>query len=185
MITPLEIRQQQFKRVLRGYDRDEVHAFLNALSQEWEKQLENQRNLKEELERTRASYDTLKEVEGMLHKTLMQAERSSKDTLENARQKAELRLREAEGQARDLIREASDERKHLQQEVDELTRRRNQVLMQLQLFLKTQLDKLGAFELNELPVSPESEVRRITPPSAPNFFESDANGQLDNLLDED
>ncbi|MEO1450604.1 MAG: DivIVA domain-containing protein [Bacteroidota bacterium] len=184
MITPLEIRQQQFKRVLRGYDRDEVHAFLNALSQEWEKLLENQRNLKEEMERIRASYETLKEVEGMLHKTLMQAEKSSKDTLENARQKAELKMREAEAQARDLIREASDERKHLQQEVDELTRRRNQVLMQLQLFLKTQLEKLGSFELNELPVSSEPEVRQITPPSSENFFESGSNGQMDDLLDE-
>lgn len=184
MITPLEIRQQQFKRVFRGYDRDEVHAFLNALSQEWEKHLESQRSLKEELERTRASYNTLKEVEGMLHKTLMQAEKSSKDTVENARQKAELKLREAEGQARDLIREASDERKHLQQEVDELTRRRDQVLMQLQLFLKTQLDKLGAFELNELPPTLAPEVWQITPPADTNFFDAGPNGQLDDLLDD-
>ena len=36
-ITPLEIRQKVFEKKLRGYDRDEVAAFLNSLSIEWEK----------------------------------------------------------------------------------------------------------------------------------------------------
>ncbi|MEO0640358.1 MAG: DivIVA domain-containing protein, partial [Bacteroidota bacterium] len=82
MITPIEIRQQSFKRALRGYDKDEVDAFLLALSQEWEHQLEAYRSLKEELEKTQSKYNTLKEVEDILHKTLMQAEQSSRDALE-------------------------------------------------------------------------------------------------------
>ncbi|MEM9984002.1 MAG: DivIVA domain-containing protein, partial [Bacteroidota bacterium] len=84
MITPQEIKSQSFRRVMRGYDREEVHAFLQALAQEWEQQLVAHKDLKEELERTKASYRTLKEVEDMLHRTLMQAEQSARDTVENA-----------------------------------------------------------------------------------------------------
>ena len=34
-ITPLEIRQKEFEKGFRGYDNDEVSAFLNSLSIEW------------------------------------------------------------------------------------------------------------------------------------------------------
>ena len=36
-ITPLEIRQKNFEKKLRGYDKDEVSAFLLSLSNEWER----------------------------------------------------------------------------------------------------------------------------------------------------
>ena len=36
-ITPLEIRQKSFEKVFRGYDKDEVAAFLQILGSEWEK----------------------------------------------------------------------------------------------------------------------------------------------------
>ena len=36
-ITPIEIRQKTFEKVFRGYDKEEVQAFLQSLSQEWER----------------------------------------------------------------------------------------------------------------------------------------------------
>jgi cell division initiation protein len=151
MITPIEIRQHAFKKAFRGYDPDEVNAFLLALSQDWEQQVEAYRTIKEEFDKVQASYNTLKEVEGMLHKTLMQAERSSRDTLENARYKAELRIKEAEQEAREIIRKGHQDRDDLKQEISDLSRRRDQLLMQLQIFLKSQLERLESLELMELP----------------------------------
>ena len=87
MLTPNEIRQQNFSRELRGYNRVEVDAFLHEVSQALENQIEANRALTSEIEKLKASYHTLKEVENMLHKTLMQAEHSSRATMENARQK--------------------------------------------------------------------------------------------------
>ena len=66
MITPIEIRQQTFKRSLRGYDTDEVRNFLVSLSEEWEKYIEESRKLKAEFERVQANYNSLKELETML-----------------------------------------------------------------------------------------------------------------------
>ena len=39
-ITPLEIRQKTFEKNIRGFDKDEVNAFLISLSSEWEKLLD-------------------------------------------------------------------------------------------------------------------------------------------------
>jgi cell division initiation protein len=169
MITPIEIRQQQFRKSFRGYDPEEVQAFLKALSQEWEKQLESQRGLRAELEKIQASYRTLKEVEDMLHKTLMQAEQSSRDTLDNARQKAELLVQDAEARAREILRKGVEDRNQLQREIEELSRQRDQVLGQLQVFLQAQLDRLHAWERSELPPAHHPASGTSAPDPAPLF----------------
>ncbi|MEM7659856.1 MAG: DivIVA domain-containing protein [Bacteroidota bacterium] len=182
MITPLEIRQQTFRKVMRGYDREEVHAFLLALSKEWEMQLANERQQKEQLQKITASYETLKEVEDMLHKTLMQAEQSARDTLENARQKAELRLRESELKAKEIVRKGMADRNHLQRELEELTRRREQIISQLHIFLNTQLNHLNGYQMAELPAA-----HSPTPiqNGEADFFEAKENGSADHALLDD
>lgn len=164
MITPIEIRQQTFKKVLRGYDKDEVEAFLLALSQEWEQQTEAFRSMKAELDKVKASYDTLKEVEAMLHKTLHQAEQSSRDMMENARQKADLKIREAEVKADEIIRKGKDDLRHMKQDISELGQRREQLMIQMQVFLKTHLEQLETYGFPELP--------------APSTFNGHLNGQV-------
>ena len=190
MITPAEIRQQAFKKVLRGYDKEEVHAFLMALSNEWEKQLEVERNLKDELTQLQARYQTLKEVEDMLHKTLMQAEQSSRDTIENARQKAELRLREAESRAHEIVKRGIEDRNSLQKEIEEFSSRRDQILTQLRIFLKTQLDRLENFELVELPPARKNGTSSLSNGTNDSLFgasdnDNDNEGSLlDDIMDE-
>jgi cell division initiation protein len=191
MITPIEIRQQKFKRGLRGYDKEEVDAFLIALSKEWEQQLEEYRKLKDELEKIQNNYNTLKEVEDILHKTLMQAEQSSRDTMENARQKAELRLREAEARAQEIVRKGVEDRNDIQREIAELTRYRDKVLSQLQGFLRTQIDHLHTFEHDELPEHQrEAQITESSHSTTRNFFETttengtSSSGLVDDITDE-
>ena len=45
-ITPLEIKRKTFEKKLRGFDKDEVNAFLVSLSQEWERLLNENNELK-------------------------------------------------------------------------------------------------------------------------------------------
>ncbi|MEZ4773493.1 MAG: DivIVA domain-containing protein [Bacteroidia bacterium] len=186
MITPIEIRQHTFKKALRGFDKDEVQAFLVALSQEWEQQQDKYRALREEMDKVQASYQTLKEVEDMLHRTLMQAEQSSRDTVENARQKAELRIREAESRAHEIVKKGIEDRNTLQREIEEFARRRDQILTQLRVFLKTQLDRLESFELAELPpASFNPLVQAGDKNNIDNFLGSGENGTADsNLLND-
>jgi len=161
MITPIEIRQQSFKKSLRGYDREEVDAFLLALSQEWSRQMEAHKAVKDELYRVQTSYNTLKEVEGMLHKTLIQAEQSSRDTMESAKQRANIKVREAEGEAQSILRQGREERDNLRREITELARKREQLMVQLKGFLSTQLEFVNTYEGRELPPSSEPTPKHL------------------------
>ncbi|HEY0743715.1 MAG TPA: DivIVA domain-containing protein, partial [Chryseosolibacter sp.] len=72
-ITPLEIRQKTFEKNFRGYEKDEVHAFLLTLSQEWERLMDENKELRIKLETTEREVSKLREVESSLFKTLKTA----------------------------------------------------------------------------------------------------------------
>src|ERR1043166_1076647 len=93
-ITPLEIRQKSFEKVLRGYDKDEVNAFLQSLSQEWERNLDEVKELKMRLDSTEREVNKLREVESSLFKTLKTAEDTGASVIDQANKTAELILRE-------------------------------------------------------------------------------------------
>lgn len=83
-VTPLEIRQKGFEKKLRGYDKDEVNAFLLSLSQEWERVLDESKELKIKLETSEREVQKLREVENSLFKTLKTAEDTGANVVEQA-----------------------------------------------------------------------------------------------------
>ena len=49
-ITPLDIYQKEFRRVLRGIDADEVEEFLETVADDYEKLIKENKDLKEQME---------------------------------------------------------------------------------------------------------------------------------------
>lgn len=133
-ITPLEIRQKSFEKNLRGYDKDEVTAFLVSLSQEWEKLLDELKDSKMRLESSEREVSKLREVEGTLFKTLKTAEDTGNHLIEQANKAAELQLRESQLQAEGLLYEARTKAKSI---VEEAEVRSQQILDEIESQLKT------------------------------------------------
>ena len=69
-VTPLEIRQKTFEKGFRGYEKEEVDAYLIALSSEWEKLLIEIRDQKIKIESLERDVQKMREVESTLYKTL-------------------------------------------------------------------------------------------------------------------
>lgn len=105
-VTPLEIRQKSFEKVFRGYDKDEVTAFLQVLSDEWIKSNEEKKSLEIKLEAAEKEISKLREVESSLYKTLKTAEDTGANMIEQANKAAELQLKETKLKADNLLREA-------------------------------------------------------------------------------
>lgn len=105
-ITPLEIRQKSFEKVLRGYDKDEVNAFLLTLSQEWERVLDEGKEFRIKLEAAEREVTKLREVESSLYKTLKTAEDTGANVIEQANKTAELHLKETQLNAEAILNEA-------------------------------------------------------------------------------
>ncbi|MFM7855952.1 MAG: DivIVA domain-containing protein [Flammeovirgaceae bacterium] len=117
-ITPLEIRQKAFERVLRGYDKDEVNAYLQSLSQEWERTLDEAKEVRIKYEAAEREVTKLREVENSLYKTLKTAEDTGANVIEQANKTAELILREAQMKSDALVNEAKSKAKDTIEEAE-------------------------------------------------------------------
>jgi len=105
-ITPLEIRQKTFEKKMRGYDKDEVNAFLFSLSQEWEHVQDQLKELKIKFQSAENEIKQLREVENSLFKTLKTAEDTGANMIDQATKTADLHLRETQMNADALLNEA-------------------------------------------------------------------------------
>lgn len=145
-ITPLEIRQKAFERVLRGYDKDEVNAYLQSLSQEWERMLDDAKEIKIKYEATEREVAKLREVESSLYKTLKTAEDTGANVIDQANKTAELILREAQMKADALMNEAKNKAKNAIEESEFISK---QMLVEMEERLKTLGQHYKTLELHK------------------------------------
>ena len=118
-ITPIEIRQHTFEKTFRGYEIEEVDAFLASLSQEWDRVLNESKMLRMQLEIAEKEASKLREIEMTLFKTLKTAEDTSTMITNQANQQAEKQLIDASQQSEKLMAEAQLKAKSIVKEAEE------------------------------------------------------------------
>ncbi|NWF51453.1 MAG: DivIVA domain-containing protein [Nitrospirae bacterium] len=107
-ITPLDIQQKQFPMKFRGFDVEEVYAFLEVIREEMEDLLRENASLKEDMVKLENQIKEYKDMETTLRETLMTAQQMVEEYKTNARKEAELLIREAEIKADNLLKEAQE-----------------------------------------------------------------------------
>lgn len=151
-LTPLDIRKQEFKKVLRGYDPVEVETFTEMTANEMEnllKELNECRTKVTELETQLRDY---KMMEKTLQQTLMQAQETTGKTYEAARRDAESIIKDAEMKAAHIINTANMELGKLNQEIMQLRSRRDSLIGRLRVLLSSELELIKALELGSDPI---------------------------------
>ena len=102
-ITPIDIQKHRFRNTFRGFDRDEVTAFMQAVSEQVEKSVLEINSLKEEVAGLRESVTGHEAKEKILRETLMTAQRLAEELKDAARKDGDLIVREAEHKADQLM----------------------------------------------------------------------------------
>ncbi|MCP4456595.1 MAG: DivIVA domain-containing protein [Cytophagales bacterium] len=140
-ITPLEIRQKDFEKKLRGYDKDEVQAFLVSLSNEWERMVGEGKELQIKLEHAEKEVKKLREVESSLFKTLKTAEDTGANLVDQANKAADLHLKETQMNAEALLSESKQKARAIiekaEQEAKEIINEVQEGVKELDLNYKT------------------------------------------------
>ena len=107
-ITPLDIQQKQFPYKFRGFDDEEVYAFLEIIREEMEDLLRENATLRENVIRLENQIKEYKDMETTLRETLVTAQQMVEDYKSNARKEAELLIKEAELRADATLQEAQE-----------------------------------------------------------------------------
>lgn len=126
-ITPLDLRQQKFRKVFRGYDPTEVDALLAEVAEEYEHALRETDRLQQELVHAEALVNEHREHERNLRNTLLTAQRLADEIRDKAEHDAHRMLEEAEGRADLLLQKAQARLDEIQRQIDGLKLKRKDV----------------------------------------------------------
>ncbi|HET9949327.1 MAG TPA: DivIVA domain-containing protein [Longimicrobiales bacterium] len=152
-LTPLDVRNKRgdFKKLMRGYDPQEVDVFLEIVAERLEALIRENMALKERASALQAQVNTQAEREQAVQAALVTAQELRADIRSQAQREAENILKEAETERRRLIAEAEaearsrlrdSERKldHLVDSLQEMERRRARFLRDFRQLLERELD---------------------------------------------
>lgn len=95
MITAMEIRNQQFKKSLRGFNEDEVRNFLVRLSQDYENLYSENSQLRENMQRIQYELDKYRKMEETMNNSIILAQQTAEEVIANARKEANLHLEDS------------------------------------------------------------------------------------------
>lgn len=159
-LTPIEIKQQQFEKSLRGFDVADVQAFLTLVSNEYEHLLTKNKELEDQIEKLGDRVRHYERVEEALHETLQTTKESVAQKMDNARLEAKNTTDKAQMEAEGIIQEANQQRAHIRQSILRLLDRRDEIISGISSYLdnaKNSIDKFSKDEMSifALPVDEE------------------------------
>ena len=155
-MTSLDLRKQTFKKVMRGYDKDEVQAFLEMIADEFERLNRDNLKLQEQDAQLQMEVDRFRSMEETLHEMLKTAQLAAEDVRENARKEGRLMVKEAELLANRAIENARSQVHTIRAEVVELRNQRDLFVARFQALTQAQTDFLAQLEFTDTNVVQEA-----------------------------
>ncbi len=138
-ITPLDVRKQEFKRGMRGYDNDEVRAFLANVADEYEAVLVDNKQLRERILEQDEKLTEFRNLEKALRDTLMTAEKVMQESKENARRQGEVLIAEARQRAQETLAEGRARLEELRREALAVHREKDTFLARFRSLAEAQI----------------------------------------------
>jgi cell division initiation protein len=123
-LSPLDIQQQQFRRVMRGYSPAEVHQFLEVVSEQLFQASREQQEAQSALALCAQERDGLLAREEELKAAMMTAQRAVDELRGQASKEAQLVLEDAELRAEKILLHAQGKVSEMSETCQDLRRER-------------------------------------------------------------
>jgi len=148
IISSKDIKKRDFKKSLRGYDSDEVDAFLETVSAHYEKLLVENKNQAEKIKSLLQDIDIYKENEANLQRAIVRSQELGEEIVATAKKRAEIITHEAELDARKIKQDLEDEILNKRQELEVIKLKNEKTFDDVRNFLTDKLNELDEFFKN-------------------------------------
>ena len=176
-LTPINIKTQEFKKSLRGYDTEEVKAFLEKLSNEVESLMQENDELKEEVGFLNIRLEEFKKMEKNLQTTLIKAQDSTSRSLESTKKQTGMLIKEAELKASQIIEKAKETADEIRDAVINLREEKDLIIARLRAIVSSQTSLLeGKIQ------QADDETEETKKQEDKSQFNIDVDGIVDKLL---
>lgn len=137
-ISPVSIKRQEFAKKMRGYDPEEVQAFLEKLADDIDELLRENEELKEHIDTLSKSLEEYKKIEKNLQDTLLKAQESSTKAIESTKRQSSLIIKEAELKASQIVEKARESANEIRSAVINLREERDLIVAKLKAIINSQ-----------------------------------------------
>ncbi|MCD6335495.1 MAG: DivIVA domain-containing protein [Candidatus Latescibacterota bacterium] len=145
-ITALDIRKQEFRKTLRGFDTEEVQVFLETAADAFEALTKENAAFRERIQRLEDSLAHYTKLEQTLQDTLVTAQQVTDSTRENARREADLIVKEARVAADGEIETARRQLVQIKRDIIDLRNYKETFIARLRALCRSHIELLQAFE---------------------------------------
>jgi DivIVA domain-containing protein len=145
-ITPVDIRAQEFRKSIRGYDPGDVDEFRNRIADELERLLKERADMEAKLHQSHEQLKGFREREKALNDALVLAQQLRVETEQSARREAELVGREARSQAEATLADARSEERSVRRDIEKAHRQFSNYLAGFRTLLERYLSEVDALD---------------------------------------
>ena len=160
-LTPIQIRKQEFAKKFRGFDPEEVDAFLTTAATDFEELLKENMELRAQKAAILEELQNYKKLEDSLRSLVGQAERAATESTESLKMTAGIVKREAEAKAQQILNEATQEMTRAKAKLAEVKNLRETIVKTIRTILTAQLDMLSSLESELLKQEPHEDILDI------------------------
>jgi cell division initiation protein len=146
MLTALDIYQQEFKRVFRGYDPDEVESFLEMIAASFEQLSRENGALKSKIGSLEEKIQEYRRNEEGLRETLLSVQRFEESTKTAAQREGDLVVKQAQLEAEKVVNAAEDEANRIREEINRLKNMKERFVAEYRALLQTHHELLMEME---------------------------------------
>jgi len=108
VLTPRDIHEAEFKRVWKGYNPEEVDAFLQRVVSAYESVFKENERLKQRIQELEARVQEYSRTETQIDELLALAKKTAADVKEAAEKQAAILVDEAKAKAREIVAQAQE-----------------------------------------------------------------------------
>ncbi|MCP4229044.1 MAG: DivIVA domain-containing protein [bacterium] len=164
-ITAQDIHNHEFKRSIRGYDMDEVDAFLTQLADELEQLVSENQGLKDSAKTNEGNLTDYRKKNELLQKTLLAAQDVTEKIKSTSQQEMQQATNAANREAEKILARANNEVAAVKAQIDDLKRQRDAFVIQFKALLDTYnkfLSELKKSDFEALSSTGISETDKVT-----------------------
>ncbi|MDF2504020.1 DivIVA domain-containing protein [Clostridium sp.] len=147
-LTSMDINNKEFKKVLRGYDQDEVDEFLDKIADNYEEIYKENSGLKERIAILNEKIDHYLKIEETIQNTLLLAQNAAEQAKQSAKKEAELVVKNSNDTAQRIIDKANSEVLRISDDYETIKQEFIKFRAKYRNFMNTQLDMFNDLEMD-------------------------------------
>ena len=147
MLMPLEVEEKVFSKQMRGYNKDEVDAFMGELARDYEKLYKENLASRDKIATLTEAITQYKTMEETLQSAILVAQSAGDEVIQNAKKRAENIIADAETKAAQMLSDASREVTRVSYEYEDMKRNVEVFRTRIISLLTSQLDIVKEFNM--------------------------------------